>query len=104
MSNNNNDTGEVFVYMGEGSVVPLDVIRVHVHTAVTAIPEKAFANCTKLEEVELCEGLSEIGVRSFSNCKSLKQIKIPSTVLVIRERAFYECNNLEEVNFVKDYS
>ena len=89
MSNNNNDTGEVFVYMGEGSVVPLDVIRVHVHNAVTAISEKAFANCTKLEEVELCEGLLSIGRDAFNSCKSLRQIFIPSTVTNIGHGAFH---------------
>jgi len=46
---NNND---VFVYT-EGVEVPYDVIRVRVHPSVTRIPETAFSQRRKLEEVEL---------------------------------------------------
>jgi len=87
---------EVFVYT-EGSVVPMDVVRVRVHPSVTVIPEEAFQARKKLEEVELNEGLLEIGLEAFSECKTLKKIKIPSTVIVIEESAFAECDMLEEV-------
>ena len=88
MSNNNDAVEDVFVYMGAGSVVPRDVVRVRVHTSVTAIPEKAFNYCTELEEIELCEGLLSIGRDAFNNCKSLTQIFIPSTVTNIGIKAF----------------
>ena len=52
---------EIFVYTGEGGqVVPRDVVRCRVHPSVTMIHANAFMNCSKLEEVELCEGLLEI--------------------------------------------
>ena len=83
---------EVFVYMGGDMVVPQDVVRVDVHTSVTTIiPERAFQSHQKLEEIELCEGLLEIGNDAFYNCKSLKHINIPSTVTTIGEFAF--CHN-----------
>ena len=47
MSNNNNAAEDVFVYMGAGSVVPRNVIRVRVNGGI-----------------ELCEGLLEIGEES----------------------------------------
>jgi hypothetical protein len=50
-----------------------------------------------LEEVELCEGLLEIGDKAFYQCKALKRIDIPSTVTWIGESAFYNCFKLEEV-------
>jgi len=91
MSNNNNDTEEVFVYMGVGSVVPDDVVRARIHPSVTAISENAFYNCIKLEEVELCEGLLSIGRQAFYGCSSLKQqIRIPSTVTNIGHSAFFD--------------
>ena len=37
-----------------GVIVPQDVVRARVHPSVTVIPENAFNNCLKLEEVELC--------------------------------------------------
>ena len=90
---------EVFTYMGEGSIVPNDVVRVRVHPSVTRIPDRAFFNRNDLEEVELCEGLLEIGHEAFSQCTSLKQIDIPFTVKVIGDYAFYECKSLNGVEF-----
>ena len=48
-------------------------------------------------EVELCEGLEEIGRCAFYACKSLKRIKIPSTVKVIGADVFKNCDQLAEV-------
>ena len=58
---------EVFVYTGEGgaAAVPLNGVRVRVDPSVTSIPANAFNERTKLIEVELCEGIVEIGFRSF---------------------------------------
>jgi len=52
---------EVFVYTGEGGITPRDMIRVLVDPSVTSIPTNAFWGRKKLAEVELCEGLVEIG-------------------------------------------
>ena len=90
---------EVFVYT-EGISVPQDVVRVRVHPSVTVIPEGAFYERKKLEEVELCEGLLEIGKQAFFQCDLLTKITtIPSTVTVIHESAFAECFSLQEVKF-----
>ena len=77
---------DVFIYT-EGSVVPQDVVRVRVHPSVIRIPEHLFYEQKKLEEVELCEGLLEIGAKAFFGCHSLKNIKIPSTVTAIGDSA-----------------
>ena len=121
--NSNNNT-EVFLYT-EGSLVPEDVVHVRVHPSVTAIPreafycrrnchrqleevelceglieigERAFFGCSKLKRISICEGLIEIGKMAFMNCRSLKHINIPTTVTKIGEYAFERCNQLEEVN------
>jgi len=84
--------------MGGDMVVPQDVVRVRVHHSVTVIPEKAFHERSKLEEVELCEGLLEIGEWAFSCWSGLvKEIKIPSSVQVIGSNAFVHCHKLEKV-------
>jgi hypothetical protein len=55
---------EVFVYTGPGGErVPDDVVRVRVDQSVVSIPAEAFSYHKKLTEVELCEGLVEIGER-----------------------------------------
>jgi len=97
MEEASNNNADIFVYLGESSVVPQDVVRVRVHPSVTVIRPSAFEERYKLEEVELCDGLLEIGCRAFSECKSLKRISIPSTVNKISFEAFYFCEKLEEV-------
>jgi len=81
---------EVFLYTGqETNLIPRDVKRVRVDRSVILIPDKAFMDCTKLEEVDLCEGLQEIGDSAFHDCLALKHFTIPSTVKRIGEHAFY---------------
>ena len=97
---------ETFVYMGGDMVVPQDVVRVRVDPSVTVIPEKAFFKRGRLREVELCDGLQEIGSYAFgmswdnrtnSYRSALKQISIPSSVRLIGDYAFRHCKKLEEV-------
>ena len=78
---------EVFIYT-EGAVVPSDVVRVRVHPSVTVIPEKAFEGRHNLEEVELCEGLLEIGPKAFMCCAALANIPIPKTLKRIGNQVF----------------
>ena len=87
-SSTNNDGG-VFTYTGGGrDAVPRNVVRVRVHPSITRIPAETFYEQKKLQEVELCEGLLEIGERAFYGCHSLKKIVIPSSVKKIRGQAF----------------
>jgi hypothetical protein len=81
---------EVFVYTGEGGVpVPDDVVCVVVDPSVTSIPDNAFEDRKKLTEVELCEGLVEIGVGSFAWCEhSITKINISNSLRRINDYAF----------------
>ena len=82
---------EVFVYTGEvGAVVPQDVERVRVDPSVTSIPDNAFYQRQRLTEVELCEGLVEIGEGAFECCDhSITKINIPTSLRRINDEAFY---------------
>ena len=91
---------EVFVYT-EGAIVPEDVYSVRIHPSVTVIPEEAFYQRKKLEEIELCEGLLEIGKKAFLECDVLIRITIPSTVTIIHECAFEKCRRLSYVKFLQ---
>jgi hypothetical protein len=89
VGNNANDT-EVFIYTGEGgAVVPQDVVRVRVDPSVRSIHDRAFYGRNKLTDVELCEGLVEIGEQSFSWClRSITKINIPNSLRRINDFAF----------------
>jgi hypothetical protein len=85
---------DVFVYtgIGEGADVPKDVVRVRIDPSVLAIPEYAFANRSKMETIELHDGLREIGHHAFCNCKVLNEIHLSDAVERIGHGAFFGCN------------
>jgi hypothetical protein len=89
VGSNANDT-EVFVYMGEGEAdAPRDVVRVMVDPSVTSIPANVFSGRRELAEVELCEGVVEIGEQSFGYCdRSIRKINIPNSIRRIKDCAF----------------
>jgi hypothetical protein len=88
MSSNSINT-EVFVYTEGDDEVPGDVVRVRVDPSVMLIPARAFYGRNKLAEVELCEGVVEIGVDSFASCThSITKIIIPNSLRRINDRAF----------------
>ena len=77
---------EVFVYTGpSGDDVPRDVVRARVDPSVTSIPVQAFYYRTKMIEVELCDGLVEIGSESLQ----VSKINIPTSLRRIHDRAFW---------------
>jgi hypothetical protein len=80
---------DVFVYTGLGGEdVPQDVVHVRVDPSITSIPAYAFYERKKLTEVELCEGLVEIGDGAFAWC-SITKIIIPTSLRNINDEAFY---------------
>lgn len=53
---------------------------------------------TRLIEVEVANGISEIGKDCFSYCYVLKTVILPTSVKIINENAFYNCVNLENIS------
>jgi hypothetical protein len=84
---------EVFVYtgVGEGAVVPDDVIRVRIDPSVLVILERAFSQRYKMETIELHDGIREIGQQAFSNCKALNLVHLSDGVESIKNAAFAWC-------------
>ena len=68
--------------------------RIESPSTVKLISGHAFNGCDRLEEVELFEGLVEIGSGVFMECKLLERFKVPSTVKKIRNCAFSDCHFL----------
>ena len=69
----------------------------HNDLIVYGIKTGAFANCTKVTDIYLLDGIITIGERAFANCTSLEAIELPNTATVIGDSAFEGCKNLKTV-------
>ena len=58
---------------------------------VKTIGSDAFSKCTKLESIEIPDGVASIGDRAFQQCSNLKSIAIPKSVTTIGKVAFEYC-------------
>ena len=91
-----------YLYTGDSDEqVPPDVSHVRVDASVTIIPNDAFKELWHLVEVELPEGLLEIGSHAFYGCESLVHVNFPSTLKTIGDNAF-ACNlpcRLEDIYY-----
>mmetsp|Transcript_20853 Transcript_20853/g.35830 ORF Transcript_20853/g.35830 Transcript_20853/m.35830 type:complete len:337 (-) Transcript_20853:51-1061(-) len=112
--------GKTFLYTGQDTEVPKDIVSVNVSPSVKEIPRGAFAECRALKYAILHEGLQTIGDRAFFDCASLERIEVPSTMIgyrafsfcialrsvalneglrAIGTEAFSDCNSLERIEF-----
>lgn len=57
---------------------------------------------TKIENITLPEGMTEIDGLSLSDCKSLKSIDIPDSVISIENFSLFNCDNLKHVKIGKE--
>lgn len=67
-------------------------------TAVSAIGEFAFYNCTTIEEIIFHENITSIGQFAFYGCEKLKEVHIPENCTLIGAGAFSCCYMLEKVS------
>ena len=82
--------------------LPATVKQIKIHSSTTVIPERFFAKCVHLEEIELPELIEEIRDGAFEYCSSLRMVtgayvSIPPKVKTIPYRCFYGCSNLKSV-------
>ena len=73
--------------------------RVELPTSTTVVGAYCFENCTSLKQVRLGYGMTTISPGLFSECRSLESVDLGNVVLQnIGEKAFYNCNALKFVN------
>ena len=68
---------------------------------VKDIPNYFLSGCTKLETLEIGNGITKIGNRAFQQT-NITSIAIPDSVTVIGKQAFNRCTSLTEVNISKN--
>lgn len=64
---------------------------------VTVIGESAFSSCSKLSEITIPDGVTNIETDAFGQCTALTKVAIPNSVTSLGERAFNACYALNEV-------
>lgn len=69
---------------------------------VTAIGSSAFEDCTHVESIVICEGITEIPDYAFIYCRNLSSVTIPDTVTFIGKHAFAGCYSLESIELPED--
>ena len=57
----------------------------------------AFANCTKLESINIPNGVKLIGSGVFNECESLTSIIIPSKLSLIKSATFRKCKKIIKI-------
>ena len=74
-----------------------NVTNIVLPSSVKYINNSAFIECKSLVNVQLQEGLLEIGERCFEGCENLTTLNIPSTVNNINGRVLEFCNSLNNL-------
>ena len=85
------------VIIGEGVTNVSNYALFFLPAAITAVPGKCFADCTKLLNVKYAGTVTAIGDLAFESCKALTAAPIPETVTEIGASAFTGCTALTDV-------
>ena len=74
------------------------VTSVTIPDSVTAILDRAFANCFQLTNISIPNSVTYIGFSAFAHCTSLKSITLPSSLRSISEALFSGCSQLTTIH------
>ncbi|MDC7286271.1 leucine-rich repeat domain-containing protein [Blautia schinkii] len=71
-----------------GAFSNTDVRFIHFPASMTVIPEGVIGSCSKLETIEIPEGVVELAPGAFNRCVGLKKIYLPKSMTKIGEDLF----------------
>lgn len=83
--------------IGHGAFERSAVTSVTIPDSVTAILDRAFANCFQLTNISIPNSVTSIGFSAFEHCTSLKSITLPSSLRSISEALFFGCSQLTTI-------
>ena len=84
--------------IGHGAFERSAVTSVTIPDSVTAILDRAFANCFQLTNISIPNSVTYIGFSAFSSCTSLKSITLPSSLSFISGALFLGCSQLTTIH------
>lgn len=84
--------------IGHGAFERSAVTSVTIPDSVTAILDRAFANCFQLTNISIPNSVTSIGFSAFEHCTSLKSITLPSSLRSISEALFFCCSQLTTIH------
>lgn len=96
--------------IGHGAFENSAVTSVTIPDSVTAILDRAFANCSQLTNISIPNSVKSIGFSAFEHCTSLKSITLPSSLRSISEALFFGCSQLTTIHIpdsvlsIQDYA
>ena len=96
--------------IGHGAFERSAVTSVTIPDSVTAILDRAFANCFQLTNISIPNSVTSIGFSAFEHCTSLKSITLPSSLRNISMFLFHNCSQLTTIHIpdsvlsIQDYA
>ena len=83
--------------IGHGAFERSAVTSVTIPDSVTAILDRAFANCFQLTNISIPNSVTSIDFSAFEHCTSLKSITLPSSLRNISMFLFHNCSQLTTI-------
>lgn len=74
--------------------------NVYISEMTKQISDKAFADCTNLQAINIPDSVTHLGEYAFDKCSGLKSVTIGKGVQNISAFAFRECIKLQELNIL----
>lgn len=68
----------------------------------TTIPDSAFKDCYRLENVRFDRTITSIGDSAFENCKSLSNLDLKYSGSTVPKKAFYKCSGIQSFGFLSN--
>lgn len=96
--------------IGHGAFERSAVTSVTIPDSVTAILDRAFANCFQLTNISIPNSVTSIGFSAFEHCTSLKSITLPPSLRNISMFLFHNCSQLTTIQIpdsvlsIQDYA
>lgn len=63
------------------------------------VEEKAYADCTSIESVDVADNVTTIGIGAFSGCTSVTSLTCGNSLLAIDKEGFKGCTALNDIKF-----
>lgn len=76
-----------------------DILSVHIPGSLEKIETEAFDRCVKLSQVQIDEGIKEIGDNAFRRT-AITYIKLPTSVKTLHYQCFAACKRLRKVDML----